>query len=55
MTGSERGSMDDIRGQIFTELGIYEVNRGFATRGEIKTIILTFFVPNVATHRESHR
>ena len=25
MAGSERGSMDDLRGQIFTVLGIYEV------------------------------
>ena len=25
MAGSERGSMDDIRGQIFTVLGTYEV------------------------------
>lgn len=27
MAGSERGSMDDIRGQIFTVLGTYEVNK----------------------------
>ena len=26
MAGSERGSMEDLRGQIFTVLGIYEVN-----------------------------
>lgn len=26
MAGSERGSMEELRGQIFTVLGIYEVN-----------------------------
>ena len=25
MVGSERGSMEELRGQIFTVLGIYEV------------------------------
>ena len=27
MAGSERGSMEDLRGQIFTVLGTYEVNK----------------------------
>ena len=27
MAESERGSMEEVRGQIFTELGIYEVNK----------------------------
>ena len=46
MAGSEHGSMDEVRGQIFTVLGTYEVRiwRLLAKHvGAVMTIILVLY------------
>ena len=43
MAGSERGSMEDVRGQIFTVLGTYEVRTYFMILLIVKIAITPVF------------